>query len=259
MLAESAAGELIASEIEIRSGRGESFAEAVARQQARRGRLFALVSRDGPGAGRDRHPPLGQLPRPADHRHRRTTTGCARNSAGSRSATTPGACTSTSACAAPTGRSRSATGCASCCRCCSPSPPTRPSSTAATPACTRSAPRSSPAPSPAAASRRRSATGRATPSSSACWSGPARWSSRPSSGGACGPHHSFGTVEVRICDAQTRGEESSALAGLIAACIAQAALDYDEHGYDGGGGAAAPIARSRRTSGGRSATAPPAR
>ncbi len=42
------------------------------------------------------------------------------------------------------------------------------------------------------------------------------------------PHHSFGTVEVRICDAQTRGEESFALAGLIAACIAQAALAYDE-------------------------------
>ena len=49
------------------------------------------------------------------------------------------------------------------------------------------------------------------------------------------PHHKFGTVEVRICDAQTRGEESFALAGLIAACIAQTALDYDEHGYDGAG------------------------
>ena len=53
------------------------------------------------------------------------------------------------------------------------------------------------------------------------------------------PHHSFGTVEVRICDAQTRGEESFQLAGLIAACIAQSALDYDEHGYDGRG---APLA-----------------
>lgn len=49
------------------------------------------------------------------------------------------------------------------------------------------------------------------------------------------PHHSFGTVEVRICDAQTRGEESFQLAGLIAACIAQTALDYDEHGYAGRG------------------------
>jgi glutamate---cysteine ligase / carboxylate-amine ligase len=53
------------------------------------------------------------------------------------------------------------------------------------------------------------------------------------------PHHSFGTVEVRICDAQTRGDESLALAGLIAACIAQTALDYDEHGY---GGRGAPLA-----------------
>ena len=49
------------------------------------------------------------------------------------------------------------------------------------------------------------------------------------------PHHRFGTVEVRICDAQTRGDESSALLALIAACTAQAALDYDRHGYDGAG------------------------
>jgi carboxylate-amine ligase len=50
------------------------------------------------------------------------------------------------------------------------------------------------------------------------------------------PHHIFGTVEVRICDAQTRGDESTALLGMIAACAAQTALDYDEHGYDGGAG-----------------------
>ncbi len=49
------------------------------------------------------------------------------------------------------------------------------------------------------------------------------------------PHHAFGTVEVRICDAQTRGDESLALAGLIAACVAQVAMEYDEHGYDGAG------------------------
>ena len=41
------------------------------------------------------------------------------------------------------------------------------------------------------------------------------------------PHHLFGTVELRICDAQTRGEESFALAALLTACIAQSALDYD--------------------------------
>ena len=42
------------------------------------------------------------------------------------------------------------------------------------------------------------------------------------------PHHSFGTVELRICDAQTSGADSLALAGLIAACIAQAAIDQSE-------------------------------
>jgi len=49
------------------------------------------------------------------------------------------------------------------------------------------------------------------------------------------PHHEFGTVEVRICDAQTRGEESFGVAALIAACIAQAAIDYDAGGYGAGG------------------------
>jgi glutamate---cysteine ligase / carboxylate-amine ligase len=42
------------------------------------------------------------------------------------------------------------------------------------------------------------------------------------------PHFSFGTVEVRICDAQASAQESDALASLIAACIAQAARDIDE-------------------------------
>ena len=42
------------------------------------------------------------------------------------------------------------------------------------------------------------------------------------------PHHSFGTVEVRICDAQTGGEHATALAGLIVACVAQAAIDRDD-------------------------------
>jgi glutamate---cysteine ligase / carboxylate-amine ligase len=41
------------------------------------------------------------------------------------------------------------------------------------------------------------------------------------------PHHAFGTVEVRICDAQTTAAESDALAGLIAACVAQAAREVD--------------------------------
>ena len=42
------------------------------------------------------------------------------------------------------------------------------------------------------------------------------------------PHHSYGTVEMRICDAQASADDSTALAGLITACIAQAAMDHDE-------------------------------
>jgi carboxylate-amine ligase len=42
------------------------------------------------------------------------------------------------------------------------------------------------------------------------------------------PHHAFGTVEVRICDAQTRGDESLNLAALITACVAQVAIELDE-------------------------------
>ena len=42
------------------------------------------------------------------------------------------------------------------------------------------------------------------------------------------PAHAFGTVEVRICDAQTSAEESTSLAGLLVACVAQAAMDHDE-------------------------------
>jgi len=42
------------------------------------------------------------------------------------------------------------------------------------------------------------------------------------------PHHTFGTVELRICDAQSSASESTALEALLAACIAQAAIDVDE-------------------------------
>src|SRR5258705_3625137 len=43
LLAEAAVGELISSEIEIRSGRSESFTEAVERQSEHRERLFATA------------------------------------------------------------------------------------------------------------------------------------------------------------------------------------------------------------------------
>jgi carboxylate-amine ligase len=42
------------------------------------------------------------------------------------------------------------------------------------------------------------------------------------------PHLAFGTVEVRICDAQSTAAESEGLAALIVACVAQAARDVDD-------------------------------
>lgn len=42
------------------------------------------------------------------------------------------------------------------------------------------------------------------------------------------PHLSFGTVEVRICDVQSTAGESEGLVSLIVACVAQAAREVDE-------------------------------
>ena len=41
------------------------------------------------------------------------------------------------------------------------------------------------------------------------------------------PHHAFGTVEVRVCDAQSTAGEADALAALIVACVARAAGEVD--------------------------------
>src|SRR3954471_23855836 len=40
-------------------------------------------------------------------------------------------------------------------------------------------------------------------------------------------HHSYGTIEVRICDAQTTAPEADALVELIVACVAQALREID--------------------------------
>ncbi|MFP5380549.1 MAG: glutamate-cysteine ligase family protein, partial [Vicinamibacteria bacterium] len=42
------------------------------------------------------------------------------------------------------------------------------------------------------------------------------------------PHASFGTVEVRICDAQVTAAESEGLAALVVACCAQALREIDD-------------------------------
>jgi glutamate---cysteine ligase / carboxylate-amine ligase len=41
------------------------------------------------------------------------------------------------------------------------------------------------------------------------------------------PHHAFGTVEVRVCDAQTTAQEADALEELLVACVAQALREID--------------------------------
>lgn len=46
------------------------------------------------------------------------------------------------------------------------------------------------------------------------------------------PHHAFGTVEVRICDAQATAAESTALSSLIVALVTQTALDLDSGRLD---------------------------
>src|SRR3954464_11695756 len=41
------------------------------------------------------------------------------------------------------------------------------------------------------------------------------------------PHHAFGTVEVRVCDAQTTAPEAEGLTELMVACVAQALREID--------------------------------
>jgi glutamate---cysteine ligase / carboxylate-amine ligase len=229
VLAEAAAGELIASEIEIRSGRGETFGAAVAAQQERRDRLFALVESMGLALGAmGTHPWAGYLDQtiidtPHYNRLReelgyvaqRNNTWSLHVHVGVR-----GADRAIAVCdrmrellpplLALSGNSpfldRRDTGLAS----------------VRSEIFTRTFPRCG-VPSPFVdwdtyagfvdlLQRTNSVI-----ESTQLW-----WSVRP--------HHSFGTVEVRICDAQTRGEEATALAGMIVACVAQTAIDLDERG-----------------------------
>ncbi len=238
LLAESAAGELIASEIEIRSGRSETFGEAVLRQRERRARLFDLVGGMGLTlAAMGTHPWANYLDQriidtPHYNRLRQELGWVAqRNNTWSLHLHmgVQGADRAIAVCdwlreLLPLLLAVSAN---------SPFLDRRDSGlhSVRTEIFTRTFPRCG-VPSPfvdwdsyARFIRSLQRTGSVVESTQLWWS--------------VRPHHSFGTVEVRICDAQTRGDESFALAGLIAACIAQTALDYDEHGYEGRG---APLA-----------------
>jgi carboxylate-amine ligase len=238
LLAESAAGELIAAEIEIRSGRAESFAAAVVKQRQRRARLFELVGGMGLGLGATgTHPWANYLDqRIIDTPHynrlrqelgwvaQRNNTWSAHVHMGVRGADRAIAVCDRMRELLPLLLAVSAN---------SPFLDRRDTGlhTVRTEIFTRTFPRCG-VPSPfrdwdsyADFVTTLEQVGSIVESTQLWWS--------------VRPHHYFGTVEVRICDAQTGGDESFALAGLISACIAQAALDYDEHGYEGAG---APLA-----------------
>jgi glutamate---cysteine ligase / carboxylate-amine ligase len=234
VLAESAAGELIASEIEIRSGRSTGFAAAVDAQRERRARLFELAGGMGLGlAAMGTHPWADYLDQriidtPHYNRLRRELGWVAqRNNTWSLHVHmgVRGADRAIAVCdwlreLLPTLLAVSAN---------SPFLDRRDTGlhTVRTEIFTRTFPRCG-VPSPFGDwARYAEFVGMLERTGSAVESTQLWWSVRP--------HHQFGTVEVRICDAQTRGEESFGLAGLIAACIAQTALDYDERGYEGSG------------------------
>ena len=251
LLAESAAGELIASEIEIRSGRAETFAEAMELQREHRARLFALAEGMGLAlAATGTHPWANYLDqRIIDTPHyarlreelrwvaQRNNTWSLHVHVGVRGADRAVAVCDHLRGVLPALLALSAN---------SPFLDGRDTGL------TRSARRSSRAPSLAAGSTSRSGAGRPTRTSSSClvrtnsiveatqlW-----WSVRP--------HHTFGTVELRICDAQTGGEESFALAALI-----DRLHRAERARLRRGPAPASPwaSARSRRTCGARSATA----
>ncbi len=235
VLGEAAAGELIASEIEIRSGRGETFADAVELQADRRRRLFALVEREGLALGSmgthpwasylDQHiidtPHYSRLAKDLGYVAQRNNTWSLHIHVGIRGADRAIAVCDWLRELLPILLAVSAN---------SPFLDGRDSGlhSVRTETFTRTFPRCGVpdrfgtwdeyAAFVATLERLGSIV-----ESTQLW-----WSVRP--------HHRFGTVEVRICDAQERGEESTALAGLIVACVAQAALDYDAHGYDGADG-----------------------
>jgi len=231
LLAESAAGELIASEVEIRSGRSQSFAEATARQHERRARLFDVVGGMGLALGAmGTHPWASYLdqriidtPHYTRLRHelgwvaQRNNTWSAHVHMGVRGADRAIAVCDRVRELLPLLLAVSAN---------SPFLDRRDSGlhTVRTEIFTRTFPRCGVPSTFGDWDRYAEFVGMLERANSIVESTQLWWSVRP--------HHHFGTVEVRICDAQTRGDESLALAGLIAACIAQAAVDYDEHGYD---------------------------
>src|SRR5919199_89615 len=205
-LSEAIAGELISSEIEIRSGRGEDFADALGRQRDLRQRLFALAGGRGVALGATGPPPW------SDYVARRNNTFSLHVHVGIRGGDRAVRVCDRLRPVLPLLLAVSAN---------SPYLDARDAGlhSARSQAFTKSFPRCG---IPDAFGTWAAFHGyidflvrtRSIVEYTQVW-----WSIRP--------HFSFGTVEVRICDAQSTAWDSEALAALIVACVAQAARDED--------------------------------
>ena len=227
MLAQSMAGELIQSEIEIRSGRGEDLADAVSRQREARARLFRLAAdRDALLGATGTHPwSPWQDQRIIDTEHYRrverdlqyvawrNNTFSAHVHVGVRGADRAVAVCDRMRAVLPELLALSSN---------SPFLDGRDSGlhSARSQIFTKSFPRCG-IPEPFGSFRAYAEyVGFLVRTNSIVEHTQLWWSVRP--------HHAFGTVEVRICDAQATAEASTALVSLIAAAVAQAATDHDE-------------------------------
>ncbi len=227
LLCEGITGELISSEVEIVSGRGEDLADAIARQRERRRRLFALAEQEGFVLGATGTHPWADYRKQTviDTEHyRRVAEGlqyvAARNNTFSLHVHV--GVNNPDRAVKVCDRLRPVLPLLLALSASSPYIDGRDSGlhSARTQTFTRSFPRCG-VPDPFgswAAYRQYIDVLRRTSSIvefTQVW-----WSIRP--------HFAFGTVEVRICDAQISGGESEALTALIVACVAQAARDIDE-------------------------------
>jgi glutamate---cysteine ligase / carboxylate-amine ligase len=226
-LSESIAGELIRSEIEIRSGRGEDFADAVSRQRDVRQRLFALAARQGVALGATGTHPWAdyreQLNIDTEH-YRRVVEGlqwvARRNNTFSLHVHV-----------GVRGPDRAV-------RVCDRLRPVLPMLLAISANSPYLDARDAGLHSARSQAFTKSFPRCGIPDAFGTWQAYADyidflvrtksiveytqvwWSIRP--------HFTFGTVEVRICDAQSTAPEAEALAALAVACVAQAARDEDE-------------------------------
>jgi glutamate---cysteine ligase / carboxylate-amine ligase len=227
VLAESIAGELIASELEIRSGWGLDFHDAVARQRDRRRRLFALATARGVALGATGSHPFSdyreqriidtehyrRLDRELRYVAWRNNTFSLHVHVGVRGADRVVRVCDRLRPVLPVLLAVSAN---------SPYLDARDSGlhSARTQAFTRNFPRCG-VPDPFGGWAAYAAyldllfRTRSVVEYTQVW-----WSVRP--------HVRFGTVEIRICDAQMTATESEAVAGLMVACAAQAARDEEE-------------------------------